>query len=849
MSTQNATIPEGPTIFGHPTALFTLFFAEMWERFSYYGMRALLILYLMKGFFSLERSEAYTVYGAYVALVYMTPFIGGLIADRLLGPRRAVVLGGILMAAGHLVMGLEHEIPFFAALALLIVGNGFFKPNISAIVGDMYGDNDPRREGGFTLFYMGINLGAAMAPLLCGVVGELYGWHYGFGMATIGMLVGLAIFVVPSKIARFFVLAAAVGSGLLMVGVQTTWILYMVTGFVAIALFIAGGIAFAAMGKGGLAEDAGGAPNPELLKAPFIGPITREHLVYILSIMVVPLMALMVWTNLHYTIVPEEFLTQLAQDPSIYVNLMGSLLHEVARPVGLFLLVVGGIALAYLLVEAFKARKVERERLFVVIILMFFSMLFWAFFEQAGSSVNNFTDENVDRVVEASHITQDDVGNTVAFTVSQEQLGYTQGGEVFTINRLSDLRTRAQKRKDASKTADPTAVEWQIDESHVGMGIGGPEVPTSTFQSANPIFILIFGLPFAVLWRILAERRMEPNTAIKFALGLLQLGLGFLCLWYGASTATDRGMVWIVWLLLGYLLHTTGELCLSPVGLSMVTRLSPKRLVATTMGAWFLATAFSGYLAAVIATFTTAKKTDDGHGAAEAPADDGSADANADASADASKTAPDAKVAPPATSSAGAGLIADTDAQPVDTNTLTGDTDALTGDTDALTGDTDAPAGLAVLDSADTDSLTVDTDAPAGLAVLDSADTDAPAGLAVVDSADTDAPAGLAVVDAGDADAPADATPETAAPAATQATDVASLITLDAAGKVTETEEFQSYELMKPVDPPIDTVALYGDVFFTIAIASIISAVLLGALSPLLQKWMHQDKPANMEDA
>ena len=188
-------------ILGHPAGLFTLFFAEMWERFSYYGMRALLLFYMIKGFLSYEDNEAYAVYGAYVGLVYATPFIGGILADKLLGARRAVVIGGALMAAGHLLMGIEQEVPFFVALALLIVGNGFFKPNISTIVGSLYPEGAPERDGGFTLFYMGINLGAAMSPLLCGYIGETFGWHYGFGLATLGMLIGLAVFVAPKGLA------------------------------------------------------------------------------------------------------------------------------------------------------------------------------------------------------------------------------------------------------------------------------------------------------------------------------------------------------------------------------------------------------------------------------------------------------------------------------------------------------------------------------------------------------------------------------------------------------------------------------------------------------------------------
>src|SRR5262245_40151620 len=208
----DAEADERKTLFGHPAGLYTLFFAEMWERFSYYGMRALLLFYMLKGFLKYNDQQGYAVYGAYTALVYMTPFFGGALADRLLGARRAVVLGGMLMAAGHLLMTVESEFAFFGALALLITGNGFFKPNISTIVGSLYPEARPRRDGGFTIFYMGINLGAAMSPLLCGYIGETYGWHYGFGLATIGMLTGLAVFVAPVRLTQILISAGAIAS-------------------------------------------------------------------------------------------------------------------------------------------------------------------------------------------------------------------------------------------------------------------------------------------------------------------------------------------------------------------------------------------------------------------------------------------------------------------------------------------------------------------------------------------------------------------------------------------------------------------------------------------------------------
>ena len=625
---QTTDADNAPTLFGHPTGLFNLFFAEMWERFSYYGMRALLVFYMIKGFLSYDDGDAYKVYGAYTALVYMTPFFGGMIADKLLGARRAVILGGLLMAAGHLLMTIETSAFFFTALAFLIVGNGFFKPNISTIVGTLYKQGDVRRDGGFTIFYMGINLGAAMAPLLCGYVGETYGWHYGFGLATVGMMIGLAVFIVPSKVAQFLILIGALATSVTMVYFQkdNSILLLMVNGFVALALVLAGVAAFTALGRGGLPESAGAPPDEEKLKKPFFG-LRADHAVYIGTLVAVPFLALFVWSVRSVRVIPASWLEPLTEGGA-FLNLIGTFLAGMATLPGLLLIVAGVGGFAYLFRESLRCEsEVEKHRLWVILILMFFSMLFWAFFEQAGSSVNNFTDRNIDRVFEDRRVTESDVGQTIAFRLeprpkeselqklpllSQGQLGYEVGGSPFNMTRLTDMRNGAIalgkkkiKAEERQASMEARTTKLTILPAHVGMQLGGTEVPASVFQSANAIFILIFGLIFTALWTFLGKRNMEPSTTVKFALGLGQLGLGFVAMWYGASKGADaRGMVGMHWVLIGYLLHTTGELCLSPVGLSMVTKLSPKRLVSTAMGAWFLATAFSNLLAAIIATFT-----------------------------------------------------------------------------------------------------------------------------------------------------------------------------------------------------------------------------------------------------
>ena len=618
-----ASTQEQNTLFGHPTGLYTLFFAEMWERFSYYGMRALLTFYMIKGFLGYGDSEAYTIYGAYTALVYMTPLFGGMIADRLLGQRKAVVLGGALMAAGHLFMGVENETVFFIALALLILGNGFFKPNISTIVGSLYPQGSPKRDAGFTLFYIGINLGAAMAPLLCGFVGETYGWHYGFGLATVGMLIGLAVFILPRVLTQALILGGALVAAVALFyfhadDLASTVINY----FVGLALLAAGGIAVAALQKGGLPEDAGLPPEPEKLSQPALGPIAAEHVVYLGTLLLVPIFALLVcglkpFTGSSLTIIPDSVIESLGG--SGFGRILGVFLSEMSSPAGLILVLAGVGALVFIIREMRQLKKIARERLYVVLVMTFFSLLFWAIFEQAGSSVNLFTDRNVDRVNQERVVDSEEVGKTIEMQLTQEQLGYTIGGSVMTLDRLEALRNKA--KEEGGQGADRVSVEGTADL--VGMGIAEEkdETKASIYQSLNPAYILILGLVFTALWGFLGARGFEPSTPVKFSLGLAQLGLGFGCFWMGAEGADDRGMVAVSWLYLGYLLQTTGELCLSPVGLSMVTKLSPARLVSTVMGMWFLATAFSAFLSAIIAQFTGIGEGGEGGGAIPVPSE------------------------------------------------------------------------------------------------------------------------------------------------------------------------------------------------------------------------------------
>ncbi|MEO5587123.1 MAG: peptide MFS transporter [Novosphingobium sp.] len=434
---------------GHPRGLYVLFYAEMWERFSYYGMRALLILYLTR-FWLFSDGKANLIYGAYTALVFVTPVLGGYLADRWLGQRKAVVFGGVLLALGHGLMAVEglHGLTdpaakqadpvlnlFWLALALISVGTGFLKANISVIVGQLYRRTDARRDGAYTIYYIGVNVGAALGSILVGYLGETVGWAWGFGAAGIGMIAGLAIFLVGAPALR---------------------------------------------GHGEPPR-----PLPRQLEARLYG-------VGLLGVAAL-------WLLIQY---------QAAMQP---------------------LLVVAGLAmLAYTLREAWRLPQEAKERIYAILFLVGINPLFWALYEQAGGSLNLYTDRFVDRA----------------------------------------------------------------------------GVPASLFQSINPIYLILLGPLFAFVWERLARRGADPSTPVKFALGIILLGLGFLVFVWGARDDGADVPTPVIFVFLIYLLHTMGELCLSPVGLSAMTRLAPAHLASFFMGAFFYTLGVGNYLAGLIGAQT-----------------------------------------------------------------------------------------------------------------------------------------------------------------------------------------------------------------------------------------------------
>jgi POT family proton-dependent oligopeptide transporter len=445
-------LPEGESLWGHPKGLYILFFTELWERFSFYGMRALLIFYLTRHFFY-SGSQSGLLYGAYIGLVFLSPMIGGYLADRWLGQRKAVLFGGLVIASGHILLGTEEflggspvALPvFWIALALIVVGTGFLKANISALVGQLYGRHDPRRDPAYTLFYMGINIGGALGPLICGLLGEMLGWSYGFGAAAIGMIAGVIVF---------------------------------------------------ARGRRHLLG-RGEPPDPAALMQPVLG-VRREWLIYASTL---PL-TLLSWALL------------------VTPRLTGTLLA------------VGGVLIGVLLLYIAIARLAgeDRRKLLYALALILIQPVFWGLYEQSGSSLSLFIDSHVNRMI----------------------LGF--------------------------------------------------EVPASVFQGLPPLFVCLIALPFAALWLRLAKANRMPTPLSSFGFGIFMVGGGFVLMAAAQILVPADQKVPLAFIILLFLCHAVGEMCLSPVGLAAMSRLAPRNMLSFMVGTWFLATAAGNFSAGVIAS-------------------------------------------------------------------------------------------------------------------------------------------------------------------------------------------------------------------------------------------------------
>ena len=447
-----ATSEEIPGFKGkYPKQLFLLFFTEMWERFSFYGMRALLLAYMV-GQLHYDDPKAYAILGSYAALVYTMPMFGGFMADRFIGYQRSVIFGGILMTLGHFVLAIPNDWSFFYGMAFIICGNGFFKPNISSLVGTLYNANDPRRDSGFSIFYMGINVGAALGGFLCAYVGTEINWHYGFGLAGIFMVLGLGIFLIGKK----------------------------------------------SLGNRGLP------PNADALKKPVFAFLKTEHLIYGGTLLVVPLV----------------------------VTLFN---HYQAMDYIMFSL--GIIAFIYIISVGIKLDKEAKLKLFAALIMIIFSIIFWAVYEQSEGSMNLLAERNSKMVLFGIHL---------------------------------------------------------------------PELSVNNFLP--PGFVVILTLIIAPLWPWLNKRGKEPSTPLKFALSFLFISVGFFVFYLGCITNESSGIIPLWPFVFGYLFFVLGELCLSPIGLSMVTKLSPTKMVSLMMGIWFFATAIGEFFAGKIGSLMSVPK-------------------------------------------------------------------------------------------------------------------------------------------------------------------------------------------------------------------------------------------------
>jgi len=460
---QGVHVPSGGerTILGHPPGLFLLFLVEMWERFSYYGMRGLLVLYLIaaadasfnpgRGW---AKSDASTLYGWYTGLAYLFPIIGGIIADKLIGTHRSMVVGGLLIAIGHVILGLsglgslaESQLGmsvFVAGLAVIVLGTGHFKPSVSVMVGQLYRQGDPRRDGAFTIFYMGINLGAFLCAFVCGTLGEKVGWHWGFGAAAVGMVAGLLLYTAlrPKYLADV-----------------------------------------------GLPPDGRGASAPLFVVASLV-------------------LGALFGVAYHY---------------GVLVRLQNLLSPAV---VGLLSAVILGLVVWFVAIQ----EPEDRGPTASIFLFMAFNVFFWMAFEQAGSSINVFTEQNTNRT------------------------------------------------------------------------LAGMEVPATWFQSINAGLIFLLAPLFAGLWTKLGKRGLDPSQPMKIALGLIFLGIGYLFMVWAGMTAATGAKASMLLVVCTYFWHTVGELCLSPTGLSYVTKVAPKRFVSLLMGVWlvssFVANLCGGLIAA-----------------------------------------------------------------------------------------------------------------------------------------------------------------------------------------------------------------------------------------------------------
>ncbi|MBP1839195.1 peptide MFS transporter [Formosa algae] len=533
-------------VLGHPAGLFVLFFTEMWERFSFYGMRVLLVNFLT---FSVigdnpgwgwSAENATALFGTYAMLLYITPIIGGIIADKLTGYKLAVIIGSVIMAMGHASMAIETEFSLYFGLGLLVVGTGFFKPNITSIISEMYKTHPEKKDGAYTIFYMGVNAGAFFGMMLCGYLAEKVGWSYGFGLAGIFMLLGTLQFAFSGNL-------------------------------------------FGEIGKKPSKvheiEDVQDADN-SIAEVSEDEEIEKENPFTVLDKVLIVISSVI---GLGYAL--NDPMSKIANIDMFSAFQIGGIEGQYV------VVLIGLILFLYLVISRIlRYSTVVRDRMLAFIIFAFFTVFFWLSFEQGASSLVLFARDNVDRVLTGNSAFVFNIINALLTVIPLAIITYV----------LYDLWKKTYKKIPYSNIV--LAICFLLMWAIVGWMLSREftaevsEITVSWFSILNSFFIIVFASFFSKWW----ESKYNPSAAAKYAYGLIIMAIGFGLLAFGAYGIQEGVKVSMIWLILAYLFHTLGELCLSPVGLSYVSKLVPARMIALMFGMWYLAIAIGNKLAAVL---------------------------------------------------------------------------------------------------------------------------------------------------------------------------------------------------------------------------------------------------------
>ena len=512
-------------VLGHPSGLFVLFFTEMWERFSYYGMRALLVLFLTSSLmdegWAWPREHAMALFGSYVGLVYLSTMMGGYFADKVIGYRWAVVLGALLMTLGHGSMAIETPWAIYIGLGLLVIGNGFFKPNMTSIISEMYKDRPEKKDGAYTIFYMGVNSGAFLGILLCGYLGEQVGWSLGFGLAGIFMLFGLVQFWLAQNI----------------------------------------------FGNIGLKPNKNDKNSTEAQDSDKRVPFGTLQLIAI---------AIMVLLGLLWVINAPA--TTISNGDFNVFAFLGDQGNNIA------ILTALGLFLVLLIYRFTQYSKITREKLIAVTFFAILSVFFWAIFEQSPGTLTIFANDYTDRSLDGS--------SAMIFRIVNSLMTIIPLGIITWVLYLLFKQTFAKYAMANIVLALSFVIVWAIA---IWMLVDqfqddNLEVPASWFSVLNSLFIITLAPLFSKWW----ESKYNPSANMKYGIGMALLGLGMACVAFGAmgiDPGAKTASVSMIWLVLVYLFHTMGELCISPVGLSYVSKLVPARMIAFMFGVWYLAIA------------------------------------------------------------------------------------------------------------------------------------------------------------------------------------------------------------------------------------------------------------------